>query len=229
MRVAVAGAGNVGRFVAEDLTNRGHKVILIERDARRIERHSMGIECTWINADSTDPLNLQGAGLESCEVLVAATGDDKVNLVTSLLAKQEFGIPRVLARVNHPKNEWLFNESWGVDAPVSPPHLLTSLVEEAVTVGDLVTLLRLEQGKVLLVEFKLAENSPAVGRVIAELTLPRDCALVAIVRGGHVIAPREETPLMIGDEILALSTPEAQGPLEQLLSGLVGGEDGRIG
>lgn len=229
MRVAVAGAGNVGRFVAEDLTNRGHKVILIERDAGRIERHSMSIKCTWINADSTDPLNLQGAGLETCEVLVAATGDDKVNLVTSLLAKQEFGIPRVLARVNHPKNEWLFNESWGVDAPVSPPHLLTSLVEEAVTVGDLVTLLRLEQGKVLLVEFKLAENSPAVGKVIGELTMPRDCALVAIVRGGHVIAPREETPLMIGDEILALSTLESQGPLEQLLSGLVGGVDGRIG
>ena len=159
-------------------------------------------------------------------MFVASTGDDKVNLVASLLAKQEFGIPRVLARVNHPSNEWMFNESWGVDVAVSPPQLLASLVDEAVTVGDLVTLLRLEQGKVLLVEFTLAEESPAVGKVLGELTLPRDCALVAIVRNGHVIAPREETPLMAGDEILALSNEEAQGRLEELLSGLVGGADG---
>lgn len=229
MKVAIAGAGKVGRFVAGDLVSRGHKVILIDEDGDLISRHSMQIPCTWIQADATDPLNLQGAGLESCDVLVAATGDDKVNLVASLLAKQEFGIPRVLARVNHPNNEWLFNESWGVDAPVSPPHLLTSLVEEAVTVGDLVTLLRLEQGQILLVEFKLAETSPAVGKVIGELTLPRDCALVAIVRAGHVIAPRDETPLMVGDEILALSTPEVQGQIEQMLSGFVGGSDGLIG
>lgn len=225
MKVAIAGAGNVGRFIASDLISRGHHVLLIDKNADLIGRHSASLKASWIHADACEPLNLQGSGLESCEVMVAATGDDKVNLVASLLAKQEFGIPRVLARVNHPKNEWLFNESWGVDAPVSPPHLLTSLVEEAVTVGDLVTLLRLEQGDVLLVEFKMAEGSPAVGKVIAELVLPRDCALVAIVRAGHVIVPREETPLMVGDEILALSTPEAQGQLEEMLSGMTGGAD----
>ncbi|MCA1840472.1 MAG: TrkA family potassium uptake protein [Actinomycetota bacterium] len=219
MKVAIAGAGNVGRFVASDLLSRGHEVILIDNDGDLIQRHSMKLKVTWVHADACEPLNLHGAGLETCDVFVAATGDDKVNLVSSLLSKQEFGIPRVLARVNHPKNEWLFNESWGVDAPVSPPHLLTSLVEEAVTVGDLVTLLRLEQGQVLLVEFKLGENSPAVGKVLAELTLPRDCALVAIVRNGHVFAPRDETPLVVGDEILALSTQDGQSALEQALAG----------
>ena len=219
MKVAIAGAGNVGRFVAGDLISRGHEVILIDNDGDLIARHSKKLKATWIHADACEPLNLQGAGLETCEVLVAATGDDKVNLVASLLAKQEFGIPRVLARVNHPKNEWLFNESWGVDAPVSPPHLLTSLVEEAVTVGDLVTLLRLEQGQVLLVEFKLGESSPAVGKVVAELNMPRDCALVAIVRNGHVFAPKDETPMVVGDEILALSTQEGQGALEAMLGG----------
>ncbi|HVE76799.1 MAG TPA: TrkA family potassium uptake protein [Actinomycetota bacterium] len=229
MRVAVAGAGKVGRFVTRDLLNRGHEVLLIEMDQKLIEQHKTDLPCTWIHADACEPYDLRGVGLETCDVMVAATGDDEDNVVTSLLAKQEFGIPRVLARVNHPANEWLFNESWGVDVPVSPPHLLASLVDEAVTVGDLVTLLRLEQGRVLLVEFKLDEASPAVGKVIGDLTLPRDCALVAIVRSGHVIAPREETPMMVGDEILALSTPDTQGELEELLSGVVGGSDRIVG
>lgn len=229
MRVAVAGAGKVGQFVARDLHDRGHEIILIDNDGQRIEADRHKIPCTWILGDACEPLNLQGVGLETCDVMVAATGDDKVNLVAALLAKQEFGIPRVLARVNHPKNEWLFNESWGVDVAVSPPHLLTALVEEAVTVGDLVTLLRLEQGKALLVEFTLAEESPAAGKVVGELPIPRDSALVAIVRNEHVLIPRDETPLMIGDEVLALSTPEAQAALEEVLSGTPGGADGKPG
>lgn len=226
MKVAVAGAGNVGKFVARDLLERGHEVILIEQDIAIIRRDSPKIDCTWVHADACEPFDLQGIGLEECEVMVAATGDDEDNLVVSLLAKQEFGISRVLARVNHPNNHWLFNESWGVDVAVSPPHLLTSLVEEAVTVGDLVRLLRLEQGKVSLVEFTLGEGSPAAGRVVGELALPRDCALVAIVRNQHVIVPREETPLMVGDEILALSTIEGEPALEKQLAGVAGGSDG---
>lgn len=219
MRVAIAGAGKVGRFVAGDLVERGHEVVLIDNNGDTLSRHSGKLDVQWVHADACEPLNLRAAKLDTCDVLVAATGDDKVNLVASLLAKQEFGIPRVLARVNHPHNEWLFNESWGVDVAVSPPQLLASLVDEAVTVGDLVTLLRLEQGKVLLVEFKLAESSPAVGKIIGELSLPRDCSLVAIVRAGHVIVPRDETPLMTGDEILALSTPDVQSSLETMLAG----------
>lgn len=229
MKVAIAGAGNVGRYVAADLVARGHDVILIDNDGDLVARHSSKIDCTWVNGDACEPLNLQGAGLDTCNVLVAATGDDKVNLVASLLAKQEFGIPRVLARVNHPKNEWLFNESWGVDVPVSPPHLLTSLVEEAVTVDDLVTLLRLEQGKVAVIEFTLGEGSPAVGKVVSELQLPRDCALVAIVRSDHVLIPRDEVPLMAGDHVLGIATPEGQAAFEELLSGTPGGSDARVG
>lgn len=218
MKIAIAGAGNVGQFMARDLLRLGHTVILIDRNHELVQSKSSTIPCTWVLADAAEPLNLKGAGLASCDVMVAATGDDKVNLVASLLTKQEFGIVRVVARVNHPNNEWLFNESWGVDAAVSPPHLLTSLVEEAVIVGELVTLLRLEQGKVLLVEVTLAEDSPAVGKVLAELTLPRECAIVAIIRGGHVVAPRSETPLMVGDEILALAGSGNQDDIKKLLS-----------
>ena len=225
MRVAIAGAGKVGQFIAADLMARGHDVILIDEDTDLIERDREKIAVTWVHADVCEPLSLQGAGLETCDVLVAATGDDKVNLVASLLAKQEFAIPRVLGRVNHPKNAWLFNESWGIDVQVSPPHLLASLVEEDVTVGDLVRLLPLERGKVSLVEFRLDEGSFAAGRVVADLALPRDCELVAIVRNGHVIRARDETPLMVGDEILALATPETEPDLEELLSGVRGGSD----
>ena len=96
-------------------------------------------------------------------MVVAATGDDEDNLVVSLLAKQEFAVPRVVARVNHPKNQWLFNESWGVDVSVSTPQLLTALVEEAVSVGSLVRLLRFEGGNAHLVEVTLADDSPAAG------------------------------------------------------------------
>lgn len=226
MKVAIAGAGNVGKYVARDLVERGHDVLLIEQDIRVIKRDSPRIACTWVHADACEPSDLQTTGLEECEVMVASTGDDEDNLVVSLLAKQEFGIPRVLARVNHPNNHWLFNESWGVDVAVSPPHLLTSLVEEAVTVGDLVRLLRLGQGTSSLVEFTLAEGSPAAGKVVGELDLPRDCALVAVVRNQHVIVPREETPLMVGDEVLALATAEGEASLEDLLSGVAGGADG---
>lgn len=218
MKIAIAGAGNVGRFMAKDLLRLGHTVILIDQNADLIQKHQHRIAATWVQADATEPLTLQGAGLSTCDVMVAATGDDKVNLVSSLLAKQEFGIRRVVARVNHPNNEWLFNESWGVDESVSPPHLLTSLVEEAVVVGDLVTLLRLEQGKVLLVEVTLAESSPAVGKVLGELDLPRDAVVTAIIRAGHVVVPRDETPMMVGDEVLALTTMEHYAELETLLS-----------
>lgn len=218
MKIAIAGAGNVGRFMAKDLLRLGHTVILIDQDGDLIQRHQQRIPATWVQADATEPLNLQAAGLSTCDVMVAATGDDKVNLVSSLLAKQEFGIPRVVARVNHPNNEWLFNESWGVDESVSPPHLLTSLVEEAVVVGDLVTLLRLEQGRVSLVELTLAEESPAVGKVLGELPLPKDVVITAIIRAGHVVVPRDETPLMVGDEILALTTLDTQNEFEELLA-----------
>jgi trk system potassium uptake protein TrkA len=134
MRVAIAGAGNVGLFIANDLVNTGHEVLLIEQSQDVVQRQqphaAAGVE--WIVADACEVASLRIAGLERCDVVVAATGDDEDNLVISLLAKQEFGVPRVVARVNHPKNEWLFNENWGVDLSVSTPHLITALVEEAV-------------------------------------------------------------------------------------------------
>lgn len=219
MKVAIAGAGKVGQHVAADLLAHGHQVLIIEQNKYTVAKGSTKIACTWIHADACEPFELKGIGLDTCDVMVAATGDDEDNLVISLLAKQEFAIPRVLARVNHPNNHWLFNESWGVDAAVSPPHLLTALVEEAVSVGDLVRLITLEKGKVSLVEVTLSERSYAAGKVIGELGMPQDCAVVAVVRNHHVLIPRDETPLIAGDEVLVLAVTEAEAAIEELLSG----------
>jgi trk system potassium uptake protein TrkA len=163
--------------------------------------------------------SLKEAGLERCDVVVAATGDDEDNLVISLLAKQEFAVPRVIARVNHPKNEWMFNENWGVDLSVSTPHLITALVEEAVSVGRLVRILQFERGQARLVEVTLAENSPVVDRALKDVEVPRDVTVVAVVRGEHVVMPRGDTVFEAGDEVLAMVTPESEEDLRGILTG----------
>ena len=220
LRIVVVGAGNVGTFVAKDLASRGHEVVIIEQEADVIAVQKPELpDVNWIKGDACELYTLDAAVLSSCDVCVAATGDDEDNLVISLLAKQELAVPRVIGRVNHPDNEWLFNANWGVDVAVSMPHLLTSLVEEAVQVGDLVRLLNLEQGKVALLEVTLAEGSPTDGKTVGDLNIPPDCTLVAIVRDKHVIAPGAETPLHAGDEVLALAAPEAEGDLKRELTG----------
>jgi trk system potassium uptake protein TrkA len=221
MRVAIAGAGNVGLFIANDLANTGHDVILIEQNADVSQRAQAtsadGVD--WLVADACEVTSLRQAGLERCDVVVAATGDDEDNLVVSLLAKQEFGVPRVVARVNHPKNEWLFNENWGVDLSVSTPHLITALVEEAVSVGRLVRILQFEGGNVQLVEVTLADNAPVVDKAIRDLDIPRDATIVAVVRGEHVVMPRGDTVFESGDEVLAMVTGDSEDDVRQILTG----------
>jgi len=217
MRVAIAGAGNVGTYIAADLKAAGHEVLLIEQDPDLVARLRPTLDVEWFIADACEVQSLHNAHLENVDVVVAATGDDEDNLVISLLAKQEFAVPRVVARVNHPKNHWLFNEAWGVDVSVSTPHLLTALVEEAVSVGSLVRLLQFEDAR--LVEVTLAGGSPAVGHTIAELDIPRDASIVAVIRERHVIVPRGETPLYDGDEVLVLVTGETEEAVRQLLVG----------
>jgi trk system potassium uptake protein TrkA len=219
MRVAIAGAGNVGLYIANDLVANGHDVLLIEQSETVVQRaeESPGVE--WHVADACEVSELRAAGLDSCDVVVAATGDDEDNLVISLLAKQEFAVPRVIARVNHPKNEWLFNENWGVDTSVSTPHLITSLVEEAVTVGRLVRLLQFEGGQARLVEARLAGDSPAIDRALKDLDVPRDATIVAIVRNEHVVMPRGDSIFEAGDEVLAMVTPDSEEEVRRILTG----------
>jgi trk system potassium uptake protein TrkA len=217
VKVVIAGAGNVGTYIAGDLHKAGHEVLVIEQDPDLVSKLRPTLDVNWFVADACEVSSLHEAGVADSDVMVAATGDDEDNLVVSLLAKQEFGVPRVVARVNHPKNQWLFNEAWGVDVSVSTPHLLTALVEEAVSVGSLVQLLQFEGGEARLVEVTLADDSPAAGKVIAELGVPRDATIVAIVRKGHIVVPRGETRFQAGDEVLALVTPDSEEPVKSLL------------
>jgi len=212
MKVAIAGAGAVGRSIARELIDNGHDVLLIDKDPSKVDPARIP-DAEWLQGDACELENLENAKLEEYEVVVGATGDDKVNLVVSLLAKTEFSVRRVVARINHPANEWLFTEAWGVDVAVSTPRVLAALVEEAVEVGDIVRLFSLRQGQANLIEVTLPEGAPCAGMPVRELALPRDAALVAIVRGARVIAPTPEEPLEAGDELLFVALPEAEEPL----------------
>jgi trk system potassium uptake protein TrkA len=217
MRVAIAGAGAVGRSIAAELLENGHEILLIDVDPRAIKIDSVP-RAEWLLADACEIASLDEAGLSNCHVVVASTGDDKVNLVVSLLAKTEYGVPRVVTRINQPNNEWLFNESWGVDVAVSTPRLLSALVEEAVSVGDLVRLMTFRQGQANLVELTLAEDAPVVGQRAGSVPWPTDTALVAILREGRVMVPSADDPLEAGDELLFVANQEMEQELAHLLS-----------
>ncbi len=217
MRVAIAGAGKVGRSIARELIGNGHQVLLIDQDPDII-RDNQVAGAEMLQADACEISALDEAQLSQCQVVVAATGDDKANLVVSLLAKTEYGVPRVVARVNHPKNEWMFDESWGVDVAVSTPRILSALVEEAVTVGDLVRLFTFRKGEAELVELTLPSDAAVVGTRVGDVLWPRDTALVAIVRGPRVIAPTPDDPLEAGDELLFVAAPDVEEDLQDLLA-----------
>jgi trk system potassium uptake protein len=218
MKVAIAGAGSVGRSIARELLGNDHQVLLIDKDPRKVQPGRIE-GADWLLGDACEVANLENAGLEEFEVVIGATGDDKVNLVLSLLAKTEFSVRRVVARINHPANEWLFTEAWGVDVAVSTPRVLAALVEEAVEVGDIVRLFGLREGQANLVEVTLPEGAPCAGRAVRDLTLPKDAALVAIVRGARVITPSGEEPLEAADELLFVALPEAEEPLRAAVLG----------
>lgn len=216
MKVAIAGAGAVGRSIARELLVNAHEVTLFERNAGHIDTDSV-VGAGWVLADACELANLEEAQLQTYDVMIAATGDDKANLVVSLLAKTEFAVNRVVARVNDPRNEWLFGEDWGVDVAVSTPRLLASLVEEAVSVGDLVRLMTFRQGQANLVELTLPSNTPLAGKPVRKLELPRDAALVAILRGGRVIVPQRDDPLEGGDELVFIAPTEAEPALYEAM------------
>lgn len=204
MRIGIAGAGNVGRSVARELLEYGHKVLLIERERRRFEPHTVP-EADWLLADACELSALQEAGVQTCDVLIAATGDDKANLVVGLLAKSEFGVPRVVARINDIDNQWLFSPTWGIDVAVSTPGALVAGIEGAIDVGHLVRLMGLRDGNAALTKLTLPENNPLVGRRVDQLDLPANTALVTLLRDDEVLVPRPDDVFRAGDELLLIA------------------------
>jgi trk system potassium uptake protein TrkA len=201
MRIGIAGAGAVGRSVARELLDDGHLVLLIERNPQHYEPHTVP-DAEWLLADACELAALEESGMETCDVVITATGDDKVNLAAALLAKTEFGVARVVARVNETRNEWLFTDAWGIDVAVSTPRAMAAAVEGAIDVGHLVQLMGLRRGQVQLTKMNLAAESPLVGQRVCDVPLPENTALVTVLRDGAVILPRADDVLQAGDEML---------------------------
>ncbi|MCT1656566.1 MULTISPECIES: potassium channel family protein [Brevibacterium] len=216
MKILIAGAGSVGRSVARELLDNGHDVLLVDKNKDAV-RHDKVPGASWLLTDACELSGLAEAGLEETDVVVAATGDDKTNLVLSLIAKMEFGVPRTIGRVNNPRNEWLFDSNWGVDVAVSTPRLMTALVEEAVEVGGLVHLMSFERGQATLMEFTVHEKSAAVGKRIGAISWPPDTALVAIVRNEKAFAPSFDDVVDDGDELFFITSPDQHDRLQNLL------------
>ncbi len=209
MRVAIAGAGAVGRSIAQDLLDFGHTVLLIER-RRPNYRPDLVPSADWMLADACEVDALRRAELQRCDVVIAATGDDKVNLVFSLLCKTELAVPRVVARINDPADAWLFTEAWGVDVAVSTPGTLVTAVDAAVTSGAVVPLITLQHGAGSIVEVTLEASSPLIGSCAGDLRLPHDAVLVALERDGVLITATADVPLRAGDELVLAAADSVQ-------------------
>ncbi|MEA5454280.1 TrkA family potassium uptake protein [Sinomonas sp. JGH33] len=217
MKVIIAGAGSVGSSIARELLAHRHEVLLIDPKPEVIGRSGLR-GAKWLIGDACELTTLKEAQVDAADVVVAATGDDKVNLVVSLLAKTEFGVGRTVGRVNNPKNDWMFDGSWGVDVAVNTPRLMTALVEEAVEIGDVVRLLTLQTGVASLVEFTVPHGSVLIGRTVGQIDWPSDATLVAILRDQAPIAPSVDDVIDHRDELFFVSTIAAEDELRLLLS-----------
>jgi trk system potassium uptake protein TrkA len=217
MRVAIAGAGAVGQSIAQALLADGHRVLLIERNWAAY-RPDLVEDADWMLADACELRTLHTAAIHTCQVVVAASGDDKVNLVFAMLAKTDCGVPRAVARINNPANAWLFTDAWGIDVAVSTPVALASGLEEAVTVGELVRLITLQPSHASIVAITLPSDSPLAGRPLAAVRLPADTAVLTIVRRGTALLPSRDSTLQVGDEILLATTPDQESAVQAQLT-----------
>jgi trk system potassium uptake protein len=216
--VVIVGGGKVGSYLARMLTETGYEVTLVEERKEqcakiREDQPDLNIVC----GDGCEPDVMDQARMLKADAAVAVTGHDEDNIVVCMLAKHEYEVPQTIARINNPKNEWLFRDSFGVDVALSNTHMIAKLLQEEVALGDIVTLLKLKKGDVSLVEITLEENSPAVGKALKDLSLPVDVILVTIIRGTELILPKGSTVLEVGDEILSVTAPGGEAPLSKAL------------
>lgn len=217
MHVVIVGGGSVGSSIARELLSHGHDVVVVDATSEVIGRSNLR-GAQWVVGDACDLDVLQRARAEEADVVVAATGDDKANLVVSLLARSEFGVPRTVGRVNNPKNEWLFDDAWGVDVAVSTPRLMTALVEEAVEVGDVVRLLDLQAGGATLIEYTVPTDHAFIGSTVESVEWPAETTLVAILRDGIPVTPTGDDVLEGEDELFLITTPAGEQDLRSLFN-----------
>ncbi len=207
MRVVIAGAGTLGRRVAFYVSREGHTVVVVEQDAARARAIEEELAVEVVVGDADEPRVLERAGLGRADVLVAATGDDEDNLVVSLLAKNEFKVGKVIAVVRNPRNRWLYNRSWGVDAAIDSAKIVARLIEEEATITDVVKLLSLREGEITLTTVTATADGTMAGKTFDELHVPASCLPAAILRGTEVLPPTPDLRIRVGDELLVIAGP----------------------
>jgi len=218
MNVLVVGGGKVGTRLAALLLAEGYKVKVIEVRRDEIPRLQKDLPAeVVVSGSGTDPSVLEAAGIRQVQVLAAVSGDDEVNLVASSLGRFEFNVPRIIGRVNNPKNAWLFTPEMGVDVALSQADMMAHLIAEEMSLGDMMTLLKLRKGQFSLVEEKVDPTSIAAGKALRDLHLPQDCVLVSIIRKGQLIIPHGDVVLQPADEVLALVHASQAAQLATLL------------
>ncbi len=218
MFVIVVGGGNTGSQLAKILLEAGHKVRVVEERPAVLEKLAKEIPAeAIITGDGSSPDILEKAGIHEAQVLAAVTGSDETNLVITSLARFEFNVKRVIARLNNSKNAWLFTPEMGVDVSLNQAEILARLSAEEMSLGDMMVMLKLRRGKYSLVEEKIPPGASAVKVAIKDLALPQNCVIAGIIRNGEIVLPRGVTVLEAGDEILALVDENARIGLEKLL------------
>jgi trk/ktr system potassium uptake protein len=218
MNVVIVGGGEVGAYLSSLLRQGNHYVTLVEQRDTEIPHLERNLTATRvICGNGTDPEVLERAGIRQAQVLAAVTGADEVNLVVTSLARFEFHVPRTIARVHTPQNAWMFTDAMGVDVAVNQADLMAHLIAEEMSVGDMMTLLKLRKGQFSLVEEKVHPHAPAVGTVVRDLQLPSQCVLTAIIRGGQLLLPQSDVVVEPGDEILAVAHASVLPQLAALL------------
>lgn len=217
MKILIVGAGKVGKYLAESLS-KNHTIILLDILEEKSALFEENPNIKVYIGDGCEPLVLEGAGVAQVDAVVAATGDDEDNLVISLLSKSQYKVKKVIARVNNPRNHWLFTKRWGVDVAISSPHIIHSLLEEELSIGDIVTLMKLKEGKLSVIETTVGQNSIAVDKTIAELDLPANSVVAVVLSEGRVAVPHGETELKAGDSLLIVTDPNNETYLNNIFA-----------
>lgn len=217
MRILIVGGGRTGSALAAMLLDENHQVTVVELREELLARLRQEVPgAQLVLGDGCEPSVLEQAGVRRADVVAAVTGHDEDNLVVCMLAKQEFAVRRTIGRVNNPRNEWLFTLDMGVDERVSQAHIIASLLREEMANTEMAVLLRLHRGDTSLVEDVVSPGSRAAGRTVAELALPEQTVLVAIMRGEEIIIPRGGVALQAGDQVLALAKADDSPRLSAL-------------
>ncbi|MDF2942874.1 MAG: TrkA family potassium uptake protein [Herbinix sp.] len=219
MKVIIVGGGQVGSYIASLLISNGNEIRIIEH--REKNYHKLERELppeTIIFGHGCDPVVLEKAGIASADVVAAVSADDEINLVVSTLAKMEFGVPRVVARVNNPKNAWLYNSGMGVDIGLNQADLMAHFVVEEMDLEEMLTLMKLKRGDYSIVQIKVGQNAKAANIIVKDLSIPKETVLIAITRNDTLLIPKGDTQILVDDDILALTNDASRKVLSEMFS-----------